>query len=197
MPRAYDRNGNRVRSRHRTTVTDLTIAPRHDTVLPDNIAYSVVVVPANDGMPMIALVNPVLLGAAQLGADATRDAALAAEVSRIDTLQGNMGVVQANTTALLAQLAARKAIVQLPDVTVSQTASLALLVGERTYSVACAGVVKATDTILLQAKSAYPAGYGLRGYTVPSDNNLSIVLQCPALILGGSFSIPFSVFAIR
>jgi hypothetical protein len=210
MPLVFDANGNKVFVSSEVPVNDLTQAPRFDEELPDNVMYSMIVIPSADGTPMIALVNPTLIATTEevlqkiaaarqelVDAGIARDDALAAEVARINTMQLRMAQVDTNTATLVAQLAARKAVVPLPDVTVTQTATVALTAGERTFNVACPGIVKTTDTILLVNKNAYPTGYGLRGYSVPSDNNLSIVLQCPALILGGAFSIAFSVYAIR
>lgn len=203
MPFVFDEVGNKVFVSGDVPVNDLTRAPQFMDKMPSDTLFVPVVVPSADGTPRLALVNPTLLattdqvlskiGEARQGlvdAGVARDAALAMQVARIDTMQTSM-------STLIAQLAARKALVSLPDVTVSQTAGLVLSAGERTFNVACAGVVKATDTLLVVSKAAFPAGYGLRGYSAPSDNNLSIVLQCPGLALGASFSIPFAVYAIR
>ena len=210
MPTVFDKDGHRVFVSSDVPVNDLTQAPRYMDSMPSDTLFVPVVVPAADGTPRLALVNPTLLATTDevLEAIATarqglvdendiRDAALAAEVQRINTLQGTMSTTQASMATLIAQLAARKAIVPLPDVVVSQTAGLVLSTGERSFNVACAGIVKATDTLLIVNKNAYPAGYGLRGYSAPSNDNLSIVLQCPGLALGASFSIPFAVYAIR
>lgn len=115
---------------------------------------------------------------------------------RIMTLvDAALEAMQRPQTEILAQLAARKQVITLPDVTVTANQLITLTAGERTFSnLPCAGV-KTTDTIIVTPKTM-PPGTGLRGWSIPNNGRIALVVQCPILTLGDT-ALTVSVTAFR
>ncbi len=201
MVRTYNQNGDRVRRRQRAmTFIDLTLAPRFNDKLPDDVMFSMVVIPAADGQPMIALVNPTLMATTKDVLDrisAARQQFVDDGVARDATQQT---LIDQNTqmltqlNLLIAQLQARKTVVNFPDVTIPASSLITLTLGEKTFNIPVSGI-KTTDIAVLTPKDQ-PANYGLRGWSIPSDGNVQIREQCPILSVGGS-PLTFSLVAFR
>lgn len=114
------------------------------------------------------------------------------QTGQIASIQG----LQANMQAVLDQLSARKTVVALPDVVLTTTELVTLLATEKTFVKACAGI-KTTDTLIVVPKNM-PVGYGLRSWTMPAADQLSLKVQCPILSVAGSGTpVTFGVTAIR
>lgn len=109
--------------------------------------------------------------------------------------QKNLEAMLMQQAELIAQLQARKAVVALPDVTVTASQLVTLTAGERTFSnLPCAGVLT-TDTIVVTPKSI-PSGFGLRGWSIPQNGRIALRVQCPVLTVGTT-ALTVSVTAFR
>lgn len=89
------------------------------------------------------------------------------------------------------------AITSIPNVTVSQTAIVALLGGVRKVTITGITGLLAGDRVVLTPIGSTPVGYALADVYVPSNGTMEVSFTAPALALGGSFSIPCKVTAFR
>lgn len=90
----------------------------------------------------------------------------------------------AQQAALLAELAARKQMIALPDVTVTAN-QLLNLAGERSFTnLPCAGV-RTTDTIYVAIKSR-PLNVGLINWSIPANGRINLTVQVPLITLGST-----------
>lgn len=83
------------------------------------------------------------------------------------------------------------------NVTVSQTAVVALLGGVRKVTITGATGINAGDRVLLTPTGSTPAGYALGDVVATAANTLEVSFTAPALALGASFSIPCKVTVFR
>jgi len=150
-----------------------------DTDIPASEFYMPIVVPAGNNQRRIGLVAASVLRQPRLD--------LAAQVGVISQIQSDM-------SAVVAQLAAKKAVMVLPSVTVTAAELVSLIVTTKSYTKACSGV-KTTDILLIQS-SSFPAGYGLVSYGCTVNDQVNLTLQVPILSSGGS-AITFTVTAFR
>lgn len=83
----------------------------------------------------------------------------------------------------------------LNDVTLSQTASIAIALGPRTVTVStnCA----TGDRLLLTPVNAMPAGYMLGDARCVSNGSMAVSLYAPLLAIGASYSIAVKVTVFR
>lgn len=122
------------------------------------------------------------------------ETALNAREDRSDAVDVTTDGLQQQIASLNVLINQRKSPVPLPDITVPAASLVSVTIGEKSFTRACNGV-KTSDTILLTIK-AMGVNYGLRGWSVPSDNNVLIKLQCPILSVGGT-DIVFAATAFR
>lgn len=61
-------------------------------------------------------------------------------------------------------------------------------------NLACSGL-RTTDRVIVTPK-VLSAGYGLRFWSIPADDRITITLQCPILTVGGTAQV-FSITAFR
>lgn len=121
---------------------------------------------------------------------------LTVQDAQIAAQQATLASQQATLVTIVAQLAARKEPVPLPEVTVTANQLITLTGGERTFSnLPCAGI-KTTDTHLLVVPKVMPPNTGLRSWSIPANGRLLLVVQCPILTVGGT-SLTVSVTAFR
>lgn len=86
--------------------------------------------------------------------------------------------------------------VSLADVTVGQTAAVALSAGIRSVTVTCAGA-KTADDLTIHPVGAPPAGYALHNIVCTAAGQVQVTFTAPLLAIGASFSIPCRVNAWR
>ncbi|QRI46366.1 putative tail fiber protein [Xanthomonas phage X2] len=133
--------------------------------------------------------------------------ALQASVSSVQTsVQTVSGVATAAQTAasvadakaVAAQTAAtaRAVRIDLGTVTVTYTASTALVAGARSIAVACTGA-QVGDAIFVAATNAIPDGYAVGAAQCLVADTIRVSVIYPALSIGNSFSISLRVFALR
>ncbi len=84
----------------------------------------------------------------------------------------------------------------MPNVTISETAVIAITAGVRKVTVACTGTTT-TGNYLVFPISATPTGYALHDCICQSNNFLTISLTAPLLSIGASYSIPCRVVKIN
>jgi hypothetical protein len=96
--------------------------------------------------------------------------------------------------------------VNLPNITVAETAVIAILAGIRKVAVACAGAVVGDPVIVFpmtsqlnggSAVNGTPAGYAVQDACVTAANVVTVTVTCPAIALGASYSIACKVKAFR
>lgn len=207
MRTVFDAQGNKIQVPDDVPTNDLTRAPIFNDDLPENTLYSVVVVPSKDGTPMLALVNPTLLATTEevlerisvarqelVDAGIARDNALAAEQVRINALVANETSMLANMQAVQTSLADRKQPIPLSNVVIPASALITLSVTELVLTRSCPGI-RTTDAVSITPVSL-PAGYGLRGFSIPANDQITIRVQAPILSVGGS-PITFAVTVFR
>ncbi len=61
-------------------------------------------------------------------------------------------------------------------------------------NLACSGL-KTTDRVIVTPK-VLSAGYGLRFWSIPANDKITITLQCPVLTVGGTEKV-YSITAFR
>lgn len=106
-------------------------------------------------------------------------------------LMDNIGIqhVTINSTA--------KGATFLNNVTVTQTATLALLSGVRKVTITNVTGVLAGDRVLLTPVSSTPAGYALADVVATANGTLEVSFTAPALAINQSFSIPCKLTIFR
>lgn len=87
-------------------------------------------------------------------------------------------------------------IVDLGQVTISQTATAALISGVRTVVVALAGLKK-NDVVVLTPVTVFPSGFLVGNPTVRVNDLIDVPVFAPALIVGASYSFKARVFVLR
>lgn len=85
----------------------------------------------------------------------------------------------------------------LGTVTISQTATVALVLGVRTFNLTGVTGLLATDLVMVVEDTGMPDGYGLCGAKVTGAGALKVRMLCPVLALGASFSFTVRVIALR
>lgn len=120
---------------------------------------------------------------------------LTAMDSTLAAQQATLQSQQASMSALLAELQKRKQVIPLPDVTIQANELITLLSTERVFANrACAGL-RTTDDVIVTFKNL-PVGYGIRNYSIPANDRITINVQCPVLTVGGA-SLVFAITAFR
>lgn len=87
-------------------------------------------------------------------------------------------------------------LVDLGQITIARTATLALSVGVRAQTFAVPGVQK-DERILLSPLAPVPAGYLVGQPTATAADTVSVPVYEPAMILNASYSFKARVLAIR
>lgn len=190
MRTVFDAAGNKIKVPEDTPVNDLTRAPQFMDELPDGLLFVPIVVASKDGTPMVGLANPTLIATTQEVTEKIVSEVNTARQQFVDEGRARDAVQQ----TIIDQLAQRKAPVPLGDVSVPASALITLTGGEITTTRTLTGI-KTTDIIAVTPKSL-SAGYGLRGFSIPSDNNITLRLQAPILSTGGTAQ-AFTVVAFR
>lgn len=88
------------------------------------------------------------------------------------------------------------AVVNLGNVVLTQTATVAIALGVRTITVSAPGVV-AGETIQLIPIADLPIGYAIHNAVATANNTLRVTLTAPLLAIGASYSITCRVVAFR
>ena len=88
-------------------------------------------------------------------------------------------------------------LVQLPNVTITQTAAVAIQAGVRTVTIANITGVKAGDALLLIPVTDLPAGYAIHNAWSTADGSIKVTLSAPLLAIGASYSITCRLVALR
>lgn len=102
-------------------------------------------------------------------------------VAMLQAQQKATDAIIAQQAALLTELAARKQMVALPDVTVTAN-QLLNLAGERSFTnLPCAGV-RTTDNIYVAIKSR-PQNVGLSSWSIPANGRINLTVQMPLITL--------------
>jgi len=86
--------------------------------------------------------------------------------------------------------------VELPSVTIAETATIAINAGIRSINLSCPGLFK-DEAVFITAVSAVPAGYMIGHCQAISDGTLNVRLLVPLIALGASYSITCKVFVLR
>lgn len=87
--------------------------------------------------------------------------------------------------------------VPLGTLTVAQIATIAINAGVRTISFTGVTGALAGDDLLLFPTSALPAGYAIHNVRCPVTGTVDVTMTAPLLAIGGSFSIPCRLVALR
>lgn len=88
------------------------------------------------------------------------------------------------------------AVVPLGNITISQTAAIAIAAGIRSLNFSVPGLLK-DDNVLVFPSAALPAGYAIHGAIALANGSLQVTLTAPLLAIGATFSIPCRVIALR
>lgn len=190
MRTVFDAAGNKIRVPEDTPVNDLTRAPKFMDELPEGLLYVPIVVASKDGTPMMGLASPTLIATTEETTTKIIEAVGQARQQFVDEGRARDAVQQ----TIIDQLALRKAPIPLGDVTIPASALITLTGGEITTTRTLTGI-KTTDAIAVTPKSL-SAGYGLRGFSIPSENSITLRLQAPVLSAGGTAQ-TFTVVAFR
>lgn len=95
----------------------------------------------------------------------------------------------ASVTSANVQAAVGYSIVYLSNVTISETAVLAISAGVRKVTITGVTGIVAGDRVVLTPVSATPAGYALADVVATAANTLQVTLTVPLIALGASYSI--------
>lgn len=124
-----------------------------------------------------------------------------ATASGLTTLSSEVGSDRSRIAAVEAREANYLKRFMLPDwnVVIAQNLTIALSLGARTYTINLAASygVKAGDPIFVSPKAAVLAGYLVGAASAPAANQLQVQILNPLIAIGGSASIPLSVFTLR
>lgn len=89
------------------------------------------------------------------------------------------------------------ALVNLPNVTLTQNAAIAISAGIRTVTVTGVTGVLAGDALLLLPITDLPAGYAIHNAWSTVNNQVKVTLTAPLLAIGASYSITMRLVALR
>lgn len=94
------------------------------------------------------------------------------------------------------------ALVPLPNITIAQTAAVAIAAGVRTVRIAGITGLLANDLVLLSPQasggnSTLPAGYAIHSAVAVANGTLEVSLTAPLLAIGASYSIVCKLAAVR
>lgn len=87
-------------------------------------------------------------------------------------------------------------IYDLPQVTISQTATIAIAAGIRKVTVSCSGL-QVGDRILLTPTASTPTGYGLHDAVCVTTGQMEVTINGPLLAIGASYSFTCKVTVFR
>lgn len=147
-----------------------------------------------DGQQAAITANQTALAAANQTLT-TQQATLTAQQKALQDMDVKLAAQQAAMQTLLDELAKRKQVVPLPDVIIPASELITLLAGERAFAnLACTGL-RTTDTVIVTPKTI-SVGYGIRGWSIPANDRITIRLQCPVLTVGGTAQV-FAITAFR
>lgn len=109
------------------------------------------------------------------------------------------GGTWANLVSLESLTGARgpSSLVQLPNVTITQTAAVVVQAGIRTVTIANITGVKAGDALLLIPVTDLPAGYAIHNAWSTVDGSIKVTLTAPLLAIGANYSITCKLVALR
>lgn len=82
------------------------------------------------------------------------------------------------------------------NITVAQTAIVAISAGIRSLSFAITGV-KTGDALSIVPTGPLPAGYAIHNIVATANNTVQVTLTAPLLAIGASYSIPCRVYKIN
>lgn len=85
--------------------------------------------------------------------------------------------------------AGRTGVLCISNVTIGETAVVAILAGVRKVTLNVTGVTTGSNYLLFPI-SATPAGYALADVVATAANTLQVTITVPAIVIGGSYSIP-------
>lgn len=120
---------------------------------------------------------------------------LTTQQKALQDMDAKLAAQQAAMQTMLDELAKRKQVVPLPDVTIPASELITVLAGERAFAnLACTGL-RTTDTVIVTPKTI-SVGYGIRGWSIPANDRITIRLQCPVLTVGGTAQV-FAITAFR
>jgi len=86
-------------------------------------------------------------------------------------------------------------VMAMPNVTIGETAVIAILAGVRKVTVSVTGVAAGSNYLLFPI-SATPAGYAIADVVATAANTLQVTITVPAIALGQSYSIPCRVIRL-
>lgn len=89
------------------------------------------------------------------------------------------------------------ALVNLPNVVLTQNATVAISAGIRTLTVNGVNGVLAGDALLLLPITDLPAGYAIHNAWSTANNQVKVTLTAPLLAIGASYSITMRLVALR
>lgn len=182
--KVWSRSGSPTPASSDPVFNDMGLAPVLEE-LPEETHYVVLAIPAADGQLRLAKAEPSLFAteARTREIDQELSALKDGQIAQLlATVQGQVD----SQAALLAQLQARKAIITLPDVTVPAASLITITAGVKTFTGLSLPGVRTTDTLFLQPKGTWPAGYGFRSATVTEADKVNVQIYCPVLAVGGS-----------
>ncbi|MYZ41417.1 collagen-like protein [Schauerella aestuarii] len=88
-------------------------------------------------------------------------------------------------------------LVTLGNITVTQTATVAIAAGVRTLTFTGVSGLQAGDNVLLFPTSPLPAGVAIHSAIATANGTLQVTLTAPLLAIGGTYSIPCRVVVLR
>lgn len=88
-------------------------------------------------------------------------------------------------------------LITLGNVTIAQTAAVAISAGVRTVTITGVTGLLAGDTVILTPTAALPVGYGFHNAVATANGTLQVTLTAPLLAIGASYSIQAKVQVLR
>lgn len=127
---------------------------------------------------------------------ASMQTAMSSRVTDIAALQNAMSTRVSEIAALQAEINARARTIEMGNIALTQTATVAISAGARTLTFTIPGIATYDKTLLFPL-AAIPTGYIILGAIASAPNTLQVTLQAPLLAIGATYSITCRVVVIR
>lgn len=162
----------------------------------DEVSEARAQIVANFQTQQTSLADAIAMIQAQQAAMGALQTAMNTRITEISSLQSAMGARIAEIAALQADMNTRARVIEMGNISLTQTATVAISAGVRTLTFTVPNLL-ANDKTLLFPIAALPTGYYIVAVIASAANTLQVSLQAPLLAIGATYSITCRVVVIR
>lgn len=142
------------------------------------------------------LADAVTMIQAQQAAMTALQTSMGTRIIEISSLQSAMSARIAEITALQTEMNSRARAIEMGNIVLTQTATVAITAGVRTLTFTVPGLLQNDKTILFPI-APLPTGYYVVAVIASAANTLQVSIQAPLLAIGATYSITCRVVVIR